>query len=343
MNTKFDPTEETMKQGTTRRQVLLGGAAAGAAATLGMPHVRAQGAWPSRPITMICPWAAGGGTDATARIVAAVMEKELKQPVNVVNRTGGSGVVGHAAIASGQPDGYTLGIITVEISMMHWQGLTELTPSSYTPLALMNEDPPGIQVSAGSPYKTVKELADAIKAAPAGKFKASGTGQGGIWHLALVGWLLAMGLKPDHVAWVPSNGAAPAMQDLAASGLDLVTCSVPEARAIIEAGKARSLAVMATERNPAFKDVPTLKEAMGIDYTTGAWRGFAAPKGLPAEIAAAATAALKKVNEGSEFRDFMASRGFGVRWADAAGFASFMAKGDAAMGVAMKAAGLAKG
>jgi len=83
--------------------------------------------------------------------------------------------------------------------------------------------------------------------------------------------------------------------------LDLVTCSVPEARAIIEAGKARSLAVMASERNPAFKDVPTLKEAMGIDYTTGAWRGFAAPKGLPADIANSLTAALKKVNEAAEF------------------------------------------
>jgi putative tricarboxylic transport membrane protein len=332
-----------MQQGTTRRRVLVGGAAAGAAVALGLPQVRAQGAWPNRPITMICPWAAGGGTDATARIVAAVMEKELKQPVNVVNRTGGSGVVGHAAIATAPADGYTLGIITVEISMMHWQGLTEFNPTSYTPLALMNEDPPGIQVSAGSPYKTCKELADAIKAAAPGKLKASGTGQGGIWHLALVGWLSAMGLKPDHVAWVPSNGAAPAMQDLAAGGLDLVTCSVPEARAIIEAGKARSLAVMAAERNPAFKDVPTLKEAMGIEYTTGAWRGFSGPKGLPAEIAAAATAALKKVNEASEFREFMANRGFGVRWADGAGFASFMAKGDAAMGVAMKAAGLAKG
>ena len=329
----------------TRRKVLAGGAATGAALSLGFPGIlKAQGAWPNRPVTLICPWGAGGGTDATARIVAAVLEKELKQPFNVVNRTGGSGVVGHAAIATAAPDGYTLGIITVEISMMHWQGLTELKPDSYTPLALMNEDPPGIQVNAGSPYKTVKELADAIKAAPPGKLKASGTGQGGIWHLALVGWLTAMGLKPDHVAWVPLNGAAPAMQDLAAGGLDLVTCSVPEARAIIEAGKARSLAVMAAERNPAFKDVPTLKEAMGIDYTTGAWRGIAAPKGLPADIAAASSRRRsRRSTRSTEFRDFMANRGFGVKWADAAGFAKFMDEGNKAMGVAMKAAGLAKG
>ena len=175
----------------------------------------------------------------------------MGQPFNVVNRTGGSGVVGHSAIATAAPDGYNIGMLTVEIAMMHHQGLTELTPSSYTPLGLMNEDPPGVQVSTSGPYKDIKALAEAIKAAPAGKLKASGTGQGGIWHLALVGWLTAMGLKPDHVAWVPSNGAAPAMQDLAAGGLDLVTCSVPEARAIIEAGKARSLAVMAAERPAA--------------------------------------------------------------------------------------------
>src|SRR4029453_7988200 len=287
----------------TRRDLMIGGAAAGAVAMLGLEPARAQ-AWPSRPVTVICPWSAGGGTDATARIVAAVLEKELKQPFNVVNRTGGSGVVGHSAIATAAPDGYTLGIVTVEISMMHWQGLTELKPDSYTPLALMNEDPPGIQVYVGSPYKTVKELADAIKAAPPGKLKASGTGQGGLWHLALVGWLQAMGLKADHVAWVPSNGAAPAMQDLAAGGLDIVTCSVPEARAMIEASKARRLAGMAGELNPAFKDVPTLKEAMGIDYTTGAWRGFAGPKGLPPDIANALTAALKKVNEAAEFPNF---------------------------------------
>jgi len=128
----------------------------------------------------------------------------------VVNRTGGSGVVGHSAIATGAPDGYTIGMITVEISMMHWQGLTQLNPESYTPIALMNEDPPGVQVAANSPYKTLAELITAIKAAPPGRMKASGTGQGGIWHLALIGWLMAMGLKPDHVAWVPSSapGAA---------------------------------------------------------------------------------------------------------------------------------------
>ena len=226
--------------------------------------------------------------------------------------------------------------------MMHWQGLTELTPQSYTPLALMNEDPPGVHVKADA-YKNLKELAAAIKAAPPGKLKASGTGQGGIWHLALVGWLQSMGLKPDHIAWVPSNGAAPGMQDLAAGGLDIVPCSLPEGRSIVEAGKAKALGIMAAQRNPAFPNVPTLKEELGTDFApTGAWRGFAGPKGLPPDVAAKLVAAFKKVYESKEYNDFMSSRGFGVRWAEAQAFAQFMDAGDKQMGDAMKAAGLAK-
>ena len=131
----------------------------------------AAAAYPDRPITLIVPWAAGGGTDATARIIGTLLEKELGQPVNVVNRTGGSGVVGHSAIASAAPDGYTIGVLTVEIGMMHWQGLTELTGTSYTPIGLVNVDPAGLSVAADSPYKTANDLIAAIKANP-GKLKA---------------------------------------------------------------------------------------------------------------------------------------------------------------------------
>src|SRR5438552_4306704 len=194
--------------------------AAAALALLGLVPPAAQAAYPERPITLIVPWGAGGGTDATARIIGSLLEKDLGQPVNVVNRTGGSGVVGHAAIASAPPDGYTIGMATVEIAMMHWQGLTELTPTSYTPLALVNADPAGIQVRADAPYKDVKDLLAAIKANP-GKFKASGTGQGGIWHLALAGLLRDQKIDPASVGWVPSNGAAPGLQDMVAGGIEI--------------------------------------------------------------------------------------------------------------------------
>ena len=259
----------------TSRRALLGAAALSPVALPWARPALAQPRWPSRPVQMICPWAAGGGTDAVVRIVAQLLERELGQPFNVVNRTGGSGVVGHAAIAGAAPDGYTLGIITAEICMLHWQGLTEVTYRNYTPLGLMNNDPPGVQVNNASPHKDVKSLADAIKASRPGQLKASGTGQGGIWHLALAGWLGAMGLKADHVRWVPSNGAAPAMQDLAAGGLDFTTCSVPEARAMLDAGRARSLAVMAPERLSAFPSIPTLRRRWA--WTTRTALGAASP------------------------------------------------------------------
>ncbi len=304
-----------------------------------------SGAWaqqfPDRPLTMIVPWGAGGGTDAVARMIATLMEKDLGQPVNVVNRTGGSGVVGHSAIATAPADGYTIGMITVEITMMHHQKLTELDPTSYTPLALVNLDPAGFQVRADSPYKNMAEVLAAIKANP-GKFKASGTGQGGIWHLALAGWLRDAKVDPATVPWVPSNGAAPGLQDLVAGGVEFAPVSLPEARSLIDAGKVKSLAVMASSRSALFPNVPTLKEATGSDWATGAWRGIAAPKGLPPAVAARLEASVKKAYDSKEYKDFMAQRGFGMLWGNSGEFAAFMAKGDADMKAVMTAVGIAK-
>jgi len=297
--------------------------------------------YPNRPITLVVPWGAGGGTDAVARFIASLMEKDLGQPVNVVNRTGGSGVVGHSAIATAAPDGYTIGMITVEITMMHHQKLTELNPASYTPIALVNLDPAGFQVRADSPYKNMNDALAAIKANP-GKFKASGTGQGGIWHLALAGMLSEAKIDPATVPWVPSNGAAPGLQDLAAGGVEFVPCSLPEARALIEAGKVKALTVMAGQRAALFPDVPTLKEATSLGWTAGAWRGIAAPKGIPADVQAKLEASVKKAWDSKEYKDFMAQRGFGVLWGNSKEFASFMAKGDTDMKAVMTAVGIAK-
>jgi tripartite-type tricarboxylate transporter receptor subunit TctC len=297
--------------------------------------------YPSRPITFVVPWGAGGGTDTTARYFAAQLEKELGQPVNVVNRTGGGGVVGHSAIAQAAPDGYTVGMITVEISMMHWQGLTDLTPASYTPLALVNADPAGFTVKADSQFKSVKEVLDYAKANP-GKLKASGTAQGGIWHLALAGLLNDAKVPQTAIPWVPSNGAAPAMQDLVAGGVDIVTCSLPEARPLIDAGKAKPLAVMDSKPTPLYPKVPTMKEAAGSGWTVSAWRGIAAPKGLPKDVETKLITAIKKIWDSKEFKDFAESKGYGTQWAAGPDFAAFMAKGDADMGTVMKAAGLAK-
>jgi tripartite-type tricarboxylate transporter receptor subunit TctC len=311
------------------------------AAALLFTAVSAYAQYPQRPVQLIVPWGAGGGTDAAARIIATLLEKELKQPFNVVNRTGGSGVVGHDAIAKAAPDGYTIGLITVEITMMHHVGLTALKHTDYTPIGLVNADPAAINVRADSPYKSVKDLLAAIKANP-GKFKASGTGQGGIWHLAIAGLLKEQGIDPGALPWVPSNGAAPGMQDMVAGGVEVVPCSIPEARAMIDAGKARALAIMDANPPALYPNVPTLKKELGSDWAIAAWRVIAAPKGIPAAAQKVLVPALKKVYDSKEYKEFMASRGFGVIYADPQGTAKFMAQSDANLGAALKAVGLAK-
>jgi tripartite-type tricarboxylate transporter receptor subunit TctC len=320
---------------------ILSACALATAALAVLPFPAAAQNYPSRPITLIVPWGAGGGTDATARIIGSLLEKELGQPVTVVNRTGGSGVVGHAAIASAPPDGYTIGMATVEISMMHWQGLTDLNGASYTPIGLVNADPAGIEVRADAPYKTVQDLLAAIKANP-GKFKASGTGQGGIWHLAIAGLLRDQNIDPSALPWVPSNGAAPGLQDMVAGGVEVAPVSLPEARSLIDAGKVRSLAVMADKPAALYPNVPTLKAALGSDWTMAAWRGIVAPKGIPNDVRDKLAAALRKVAASKEYTDFMAQRGFGVIYAGPDDFGKFMAKSDTDLGATMKAVGLVK-
>lgn len=324
----------------TRRTLFKTILAASAACTV-LAAPAAFAAWPERPVTLIVPWGAGGGTDATARIIGALLEKDLGQPVNVVNRTGGNGAVGHQAIASATPDGYTIGIATVEISMMHHQGLTKLTPRDLTPLALMNFDPAALTVNNDSPYKNFDDLLKAIKANP-GKLKASGTGQGGIWHLGLAGMLNDLKVAPNAVRFVPSNGAAPAMVDLAAGGVDIVAASLPEARSLIDAGKATPLVIMANEPAALYPKVPTLKSLTGSSWTNGAWRGIVGPKGLPADVQGKLSASLKKIYDSKEYKDFMSGRGFGTQYADAAEFGKFMDKSDEDMGAILKTLGMAR-
>ncbi len=322
------------------RRTLVASAVAGLACLAAALPAAAQN-YPTRPITMIVPWGAGGGTDAVARIVASLLEKDLGQPVTVVNRTGGSGVVGHAAIASAPPDGYTIGLATVEIGMMHWQGLTQLTGASDSPIGLVNADPAGIQVRADAPYKYVIDLLAAIKANP-GKFKASGTGQGGIWHLAIAGLLLDQKIDPAALPWVPSNGAAPGLQDMVAGGVEVAPVSLPEARSLIDAGKVKSLAIMDAKPSTLYPNVPTLKSVTGSNWTMAAWRGVLAPKGLPAPIQTKLAEAVRKAVASKEYNDFMSSRGLGVIYGGPDEMAKFMAKSDAEMGVTMKAVGLVK-
>ena len=322
------------------RRIVFACLAVVALAAVVVSDAAAQAKYPSRPIQLICPWAAGGGTDRIARMVAILLEKELGQPVTVVNRTGGSGAVGHTAGATAAADGHTITIVTVELTMMHWMGLTPVTYKEFTPVVLLNIDPAGVQVAATSEWRTLKQLLDYVKANP-GKAKASGTGRGGSWDLARVGMLKTVGIPIDAMPWVPSTGAATGLQELAAGGVQVVTASLVEGRPLIDAGKVRPLAHMADKRDPAFPDVPTLKE-LGIDWTMGAWRGIALPKGASPEIVAVLEKALDKIVRSKEFTDFMNAAPFGILWKPSAEFARFLEEQDRTMGVLMKEAGLTK-
>lgn len=318
----------------TRRMALL----AGLGATLARPAF-AQ-AWPTRPVSLIVPWAAGGGTDATGRFVATLLERELGRPINVVNRTGGGGLVGHTEIANARPDGYTLGVITTELSLYRTTGAAQIDHRNFTPLALYNTDPQGVHVRADGP-RDLAQLIAQIRERP-GALKASGANLGGAAHLGLVGLLNAVGLPPSAAPWVPTDGAAPSLQQLAAGAIQLVTTTMPEARTMTQAGQIRTIAIMNPTRDAAYPDVPTVREAIGVDWSLGAWRGIAGPRNLPDAIAARARDALRKVIADPEFVRLMGSRAFNIEYADGPAFAAFLATADQRFGDAARAAGLAR-
>lgn len=282
--------------------------------------------FPERPIILICPWAAGGGTDRVARQVAVGLESELGVPVNVVNATGASGVTGHTRGALSRADGYTITLATAELNMLHWRELTPITYEDFFPGALLNLDPGALFVRKDAPWETLEELNDHVTENP-GALQASGTALGGIWHVAMAGWLTSIGADVDDVRWISIEGATPSLQELMAGGLDLVSCSLPEARSLLEAGEIRSLGVMADQRLERFPDVPTMKE-QGVDATLGTWRGIVMPAGVPEDRASLLEEALDRVVNDEEFRLFMRKAGFNWTYEGPAGFEKFLAEVD---------------
>jgi tripartite-type tricarboxylate transporter receptor subunit TctC len=298
--------------------------------------------YPDHPITMIVPWSAGGGTDATGRIIATMLEEKLGQPINVVNRTGGGGIVGHQELKDAAPDGYTIGIITTELSMYKAVGSADLTYADYTLLGLYNADPSAVFVKAESPYKTIEDLAEAIKADPA-KIKASGANYGGLNHLSWVSLVYLLGAPADKAFWVPTDGAAPSLQLLAAGAIDVDVAQFPEAQPMVDAGEVRPLAFLGNEPDPKHPDVPAVKQALGIDFAIAGWRGVGAPKGIPDDVRETLSSALAEVVASDEFKTFMDSRNYGVVWAGGADFEDYLKTRGEAFDAAIKSAGITAG
>lgn len=318
------------------KKILMGSAAL--VATAGM----AMAEYPEGPITMIVPWSAGGGTDAVARMLANGMESELGVPVSVVNRTGGAGVVGHNAMVNAPADGQTIGFGTAEMVTYYWTGNADFTDEDFTPIALVNFDSGAFHVAADSEWETVEEALAAIEEAPSGTYKMSGTAVGAAYHLAFAGALQQQGIEPTKVTMVPSQGAAPGFQELAAGGVDIIPSSLPEGKTMVDAGRAKALAVFSEERNPAFPDVPTFGEQTGEVYAGGTWRGVVAPAGLEEEKAEKLEQAVAAVFESEEFQNFMSEQGFGARYLDSEGFDAFLEEQQTQVGEVMNAIGLAQ-
>ncbi|WEX10984.1 tripartite tricarboxylate transporter substrate binding protein [Chelativorans sp. AA-79] len=279
--------------------------------------------YPERPITMIVPWAAGGGTDAVARMLAQELQAQLGQPVNVVNREGAGGIVGHTAMIDAEPDGYTIGLATAEITTYAAIGSSSISAEKMTPIALVNFDASAFNISADSPWQTVEEALKDISANP-GQYKASGFPVGAAYHLAFAAFMNTHGVDPKALTVVPSQGAAPGFQELVAGGVHVVPSSLPEAKPMRDAGRVRTLAVLADERLDAYPDVPTAEEATGTASVGGTWRGIVGPAGLPDDVVAKLEGAVKTAYDSAAFQEFMANRGFGLRFLGSGEFAEFM-------------------
>lgn len=289
------------------------------------------------PITIICPWAPGGGTDRVSRFWADALQEQLGRPVVVVNRTGGSGASGHTAGAKAAPDGSTLTMITFELSTMHQMGITTLTHEDFLPLMQVNADPAAIIVRADAPWQNLRELLDHVRDNP-GKLTMSGTATRGAWDLARAGLLMADSQPVDSVIWMPTDGAAPSLVELIGGHIDAVCCSVPEAAQSMD--QLRVLAVLADERLQAYPDVATAKE-QGTDWVVMGWRGLALPKDTPDETAQSLEAACRKIAESDEYRSFMDKNGFGVKILESKPFREFLQNQDQQWKGVIEAAGYA--
>lgn len=296
--------------------------------------------YPTKGISVICPWAAGGGTDACLRAFCDAMGKDLGQTLTVDNLTGGGGITGHQAIADADPDGYTIGMITFEISTYKPLGTSDLTWDSYDPLCRVNTDAAAVTVNAKwAADNGISDLAgfiDYCKAHP-GEVQMGGSSNASVWHIA-GGYLMnATGIDIQMITY--QEGAATAVQNAAGGFIQGVTVSLAEARSFIESGDLVCLGVMAEERNSVFPDVPTCAE-QGYDVQYFTQRGMAIPKGVDADVKARLEKACENAIKDADFVSFMESNGQAISYLNSADYTAFLKQDAENVAAAMEALGL---
>jgi len=269
------------------------------ASALATPAIaRAQGGWrPDRQITMIVAFAAGGGTDLAARTMARFMEKDLGQPVVVLNRPGAGGEIGWAELARARPDGYTIGFInTPNIVTNPIERQARYKLDDFSPIANIVDDPGGIWVLADSPIRSIADLIAAARAAP-GTIGYGTTGVGSDDHLAM---LALQRLTNTEFLHVPFGGSSQVRTALLSKQLPLAVVNMAEGIADWRQGMIRPLAQMSAQRWENAREVPTFRE-LGFDLVEGSMRGIGAPAGVPAAILQRLAQSIQKTLQDPEF------------------------------------------
>ncbi|MDI9484932.1 MAG: tripartite tricarboxylate transporter substrate binding protein [Bacillota bacterium] len=275
--------------------------------------------YPTKQINLIIQAAPGGLSDLTARTVGSVASEILGVPIVFTNRPGAAGAVAMSYVKESRPDGYTIGYVPVELAMVEALGYAQdLNPSSFDLICASNIAAATITVRADSGWETLEDLVEWCKANP-GKLRVGNSGTGSVWYVAGASWAKAAGIEVNHV---PFDGAAPAVAAIMGKHIDMVPVSEMEVRSGVESGELRILAVLSDERSQYNPDVPTLKE-LGYDITVAAWGGFAAPKGVPAEILAVLEDAFGQGVQSERFAEVTKANGYSAFYLNSEDFTNF--------------------
>ena len=297
---------------TSRRAVLrMAAAAVGAPAITGffaMP-AHAADAFPARPIRLVVPFPAGGGTDLVARTLGEGVSRELGQAIVVDNKPGGGTVIGSDTVAKAAADGYTLLLTTsaLPINATLVKKLPYDTVRDFSPLALVCKGPNVLVSRPDSQYRTIADVIRAAKARP-GKLTYGSSGNGTAVHLAGELFKSMAGIDITHV---PYRGAGPAMTDLLGGQIDFVFGTPGGTGKFVEAGKMRAIAITSAQRSAVFKGVPAIAETVP-GYEADVWYALYAPGGTPAEVVARLNAAVRKAADAPEFRQRVEAEGLSV-------------------------------
>jgi tripartite-type tricarboxylate transporter receptor subunit TctC len=280
--------------------------------------------YPTRPIQLIVPFPPGGVADLVARPFATALEKELKQPVAVVNKTGAGGAVGMQALAASKPDGYTVMVALSSISVMPEVDAMFGRPSVYklndfVPIALLSSDPTVLVVSSKAPWKNVADFVADAKKRP-GEIKYSSSGVYGTMHVAMEMFAHAAGIKLRHI---PTGGGGPALTALLGGHVDAIAGGPNVSIAQIKAGAVKVLAGWGDKRLAALPDVPTFKELGYKNVEFYIWSGFFAPAATPEPVIKVLRTAAAKAVQSSDFKAAMQKMDTPIAYLDAPEFKKF--------------------